>query len=135
MLRRRDVFLGNFPQHLGGAKDTSIMSTSFLARSGRNIFETRYSMQPGSQHPTFSERIQKRHLLWYPPTKLRSAQGCLDYLHRLKERVTRTDRNDSEETWRSCCKFWQRTLTYKLNSREFAQKYGCRVPELYWSGR
>lgn len=65
---------------------------------------------------------------------MRSAQGCLDYLHRLKERVTRRDRNDSEETWRSCCEFWQRTLTYKLNSREFAQKYGCRVPDLYWTG-
>jgi hypothetical protein len=26
-------------------------------------------------------------------------------------------------------------LHYKWNAREFAQKHGCRVPELYWFGR
>jgi hypothetical protein len=39
-----------------------------------------------------------------------------------------------DERWR-CCSAWQRTLSYKWNGREFAQKYGCPVPRLYWFGR
>jgi hypothetical protein len=30
---------------------------------------------------------------------------------------------------------WQRKLSNKYNSREFAKKFGCRVAELYWHGR
>ena len=30
---------------------------------------------------------------------------------------------------------WQRKLSNKYNSREFAKKHGCKVPELYWRGR
>ncbi|MFT2009870.1 ATP-grasp fold amidoligase family protein [Pontibacter sp. 13R65] len=30
---------------------------------------------------------------------------------------------------------WQRTLSNKNNSREFAKMHGCLVPELYWKGR
>lgn len=92
-------------------------------------------MHPGSRHQTYSERIEKRRLLWWGRPNRGSARGYLDYLHRLKERVTLRTRNDSGQTWHSCCEFWQRTLIYKLNSREFARKYGCRVPDLYWSGR
>lgn len=30
---------------------------------------------------------------------------------------------------------WQRVLSNKHNSREFAKKHGCRVPDLYWRGK
>lgn len=30
---------------------------------------------------------------------------------------------------------WQRKLSNKYNSREFAKKHGCKVAELYWKGR
>src|SRR5688572_28186742 len=29
---------------------------------------------------------------------------------------------------------WQRRLSNKLNAKEFAQKYGCKVSEVYWYG-
>ncbi|MFD2514645.1 ATP-grasp fold amidoligase family protein, partial [Pontibacter locisalis] len=32
-------------------------------------------------------------------------------------------------------KHWQRKLSNKYNARVFAQKFGCRVPQLYWKGR
>lgn len=32
-------------------------------------------------------------------------------------------------------KYWQRKLSNKYNSREFAKLHNCRVPELYWKGR
>ena len=32
-------------------------------------------------------------------------------------------------------KHWQRKLSNKYNSREFAKMHDCRVPELYWKGR
>jgi hypothetical protein len=38
-----------------------------------------------------------------------------------------------EARWR-CCPRWHRKLTNKWNSRAFAVKHGCRVPELYWHG-
>jgi hypothetical protein len=57
-----------------------------------------------------------------------------EYLHRLSERHTHRAKDDPDESWR-CCQNWQRTLSYKWNAREFAQKYGCRVPSLYWFGK
>lgn len=41
---------------------------------------------------------------------------------------------DPEEQWK-CCPYWQRKLSNKWNSREFAVRHGVRVPRLYWSGR
>jgi hypothetical protein len=57
-----------------------------------------------------------------------------EYLHRLKERHTFRRREEADHHWR-CCEHWQRTLIYKWNAREFAQRHGCRVPTLYWFGR
>lgn len=42
-------------------------------------------------------------------------------------------RTDPDHVWRFC-RYWQRTLLNKWNSREFAQRHGCRVPALYWCG-
>lgn len=41
---------------------------------------------------------------------------------------------DSLSTWQNSNN-WQRLLSHKHNSREFAKKHGCRVPDLYWKGR
>lgn len=40
---------------------------------------------------------------------------------------------DSLTKWQDV-KYWQRKLSNKHNSIEFAKKYGCRVPEIYWQG-
>jgi teichuronopeptide biosynthesis TupA-like protein len=83
--------------------------------------------------PTFSERLTaRRHLWWDRPTR-RRGQGLGDVAHWLRDKHTFRSREDQAETWR-CCPYWQRTLIQKWNSREFASKYGCRVPELYWHG-
>ncbi|WP_161890582.1 ATP-grasp fold amidoligase family protein [Pontibacter russatus] len=42
--------------------------------------------------------------------------------------------SDALEKWQDV-KNWQRKLSNKHNSREFAKMHGCRVPELYWRGR
>jgi len=44
------------------------------------------------------------------------------------------DRAEPDEKWR-CCRHWQRSLSNKWNSREFAARHGCRLPDLYWCGR
>lgn len=41
---------------------------------------------------------------------------------------------DPIEKWRDV-ENWQRKLSNKYNSREFAKKYNCKVPQLYWRGR
>lgn len=42
--------------------------------------------------------------------------------------------NDPIEKWKEGY-LWQRKLSNKFNSREFALKHGCRVPQLYWKGK
>ena len=54
--------------------------------------------------------------------------------HRIGEMEILRRRTDPEHIWRFC-RYWQRTLLNKFNSREFVQRHGCRVPTLYWSGR
>ena len=83
----------------------------------------------------FSERIKKRKRVWWggiAEERLRSS--FLDRLHRAVETHRLRTRHDPERRWK-CCELWQRSLNNKWNSREFALRYGCRVPELYWCGR
>lgn len=82
----------------------------------------------------FSERIKKRWALWWGPQQSRGFHAGKELIHRLKERYTFRNRNDAEQDWQ-CCESWQRTLSFKWNAREFAQKHGCSVPKLYWFGR
>jgi hypothetical protein len=80
----------------------------------------------------FSERMKRRLVLW---RGVGEPQRFYKHsFHRLKERYTFRDKNDPESKWH-CCEFWQRTLHSKWNAREFAQKHGCVVPNLYWFGR
>lgn len=43
-------------------------------------------------------------------------------------------KSDPPEKWKDV-ENWQRKLHNKYNSREFARKYDCKVPELYWKGK
>ncbi len=83
----------------------------------------------------FSERLQTRQRVWWAkPNKWRNRDSYRHLLHRLKENHTLRSQNDPDDRWH-CCALWQRTLSNKWNAREFVQRYGCRVPALYWWGR
>lgn len=75
----------------------------------------------------FGEKIQQRNYrLWTEPHLGRhDGDTCRNEL---------LMRTDSLEAWH-CCPLWQRKLSNKWNSREFASKLGIRVPDLYWHGR
>lgn len=77
----------------------------------------------------FSARVLARKARWWGErASLRTR------LHRLRELNTRRRADEPLAAWR-CCRHWQRTLSNKLNGRAFAQRLGCRVPEVYWTGR
>lgn len=57
-----------------------------------------------------------------------------DTPHRWRDLYALRRRGDPEVAWR-CCDLWQRKLINKWNGREFALRYGGRVPELYWRAR
>lgn len=48
-------------------------------------------------------------------------------------RTTLFNATDPISKWKNT-ENWQRRLSNKYNSREFAKMHGCRVPELYWKG-
>ncbi len=70
----------------------------------------------------FSERIKRRHKIFW---------GALN-AEKIRNKIM--DANDPIEKWKNV-KNWQRKLSNKYNSREFAKKHNCRVAELYWKGR
>ncbi len=85
--------------------------------------------------PTFSERLSKRRRIWWQkPRNYRDPRTYTDFLHQIRERNVLRSQFDSDELWR-CCRYWQRSLSNKWNAREFAERHGLRVPELYWHGR
>lgn len=69
----------------------------------------------------FSQRVKKRNRIFW-----KSSDAVI-------VRNTIMNANDTMEKWKDV-KNWQRKLSNKYNSREFARKHGCRVPELYWKG-
>ena len=77
---------------------------------------------------TFSERLARRRHDWW-----RTSRSPLTAQHRFRDLRSHRRRTDPDEVWR-CCASWQRTLLNKWNAREFAARYGCPVPELYWTG-
>lgn len=86
-------------------------------------------------HAGFCGRLVKRQELWWgEPFRWGHARAYRDALHRARERLALRSRAEPDTAWQ-CCPQWPRTLVNKWNSREFAQKHGCRVPALYWRGR
>ena len=75
----------------------------------------------------FGERIRERHrVLWREDhPEMHDAEVCRNEL---------LSRDDPLSKWH-CCELWQRKLSNKWNAREFAAKFGCRVPDLYWHGK
>ena len=70
----------------------------------------------------FSERIKNRHKIFWKAL----------YAERVRNKTMLA--TDSMRKWKNV-KNWQRKLSNKFNSREFAKKHGCKVAELYWKGR
>jgi hypothetical protein len=90
---------------------------------------------PNRAHAGFSARLVKRREAWWgEPFRWSDAHGYRDALHRIHERFALRSRIEPDAAWQ-CCPYWPRTLVNKWNSRELAQKHGCRVPALYWHGR
>jgi len=78
--------------------------------------------KPSPQGGEFSERIKHRHsTFWDAP----DAEAV---------RNTPMSASDPLAKWQDVA-HWQRKLSNKHNSREFAKMNGCRVAELYWKGR
>jgi hypothetical protein len=75
---------------------------------------------------TFSERLRRRQELWW------GVESGIARLHRAREILIARDPGAGSLR---CCARWQRSLSNKLSSRAFAAAHGCRVPQLYWSGR
>jgi hypothetical protein len=89
----------------------------------------------GARPRLFSERIRVRQGLWWAkPNKWLNRESYRHPFHRFKETHLLRSKDDPEHKWR-CCGLWQRALNNKWNAREFAQRYGYRVPALYWYGR
>ena len=70
----------------------------------------------------FSRRIKYRHATFWNPADAEIVRNKT------------MDASDSWSEWKDV-ENWQRKLSNKHNSREFASMHGCRVPELYWRGR
>lgn len=71
--------------------------------------------------PEFTKRILKRHESFWSGEENSKSKLPLLYCE------------DPWTKWKQDTN-WQRVLGNKGNSREFAIKLGCRVPELYWRG-
>lgn len=73
-------------------------------------------------HSKFSDRIRNRHRQFWEAADAEIVRNTLLHAH------------DPIEKWKDA-ENWQRKLSNKYNSREFAKKHGCKVAELYWKGR
>lgn len=82
----------------------------------------------------FSERMGTRQRVWWASVNEWRKQGVRVLVHRLRDTHRLRHRDTPDADWH-CCELWQRSLNNKWNSREFAQRHGFRVPELYWHGR
>ncbi|RAU83365.1 ATP-grasp fold amidoligase family protein [Pontibacter arcticus] len=74
------------------------------------------------ENKEFSKRILFRHKTFWEAPEAETVRNTVMHA------------TDPIEKWQDV-KHWQRKLSNKYNSREFAKKHGCRVAELYWKGR
>ena len=70
----------------------------------------------------FAKRIKHRHNIFWNAADAETVRNTPMHAHNLIEE------------WQSAA-HWQRKLSNKYNARLFAQMHGCRVAELYWTGR
>jgi hypothetical protein len=84
---------------------------------------------------TFRDRIRHRKDVWWAvPGGLRNPSAWRRPLHRVLDTHQLRHRDWPLARWH-CCAAWQRCLSNKYNSREFAAMHGVALPELYWCGR
>lgn len=89
----------------------------------------------GAAMNTFSERILTRKKEWWAsPIAWQKPKSWRRSLHRVQDTHCLRHRDRPLARWR-CCSAWQRCLSNKWNSREFAALHGVAVPELIWCGR
>ncbi|HVY62734.1 MAG TPA: hypothetical protein VHF22_13835 [Planctomycetota bacterium] len=82
----------------------------------------------------FTARLAARRARWWGiPFRWGSLAAYADALHRRREVRARRRAEDPDDRWR-CCEAWPRALVQKWNGREFARRFGARLPELLWSG-
>ena len=87
----------------------------YLKKVLRNLYE---QYRDSGEFPS---RIRKRYqLFWSAPDA--------NLINLVKH-----SKNDPIEVWRDAPN-WQRKLSNKANSREFAAKFNCKLPDLYWKG-
>lgn len=82
----------------------------------------------------FSERIRRRKQIWWAPGGLRNPNAWQRPIHSVLDTHQLRHRDWPEARWH-CCQNWQRCLSNKWNSRQFALMHGVSVPDLYWHGR
>ncbi len=70
----------------------------------------------------FSKRIKKRHKTFWKDSNAEIVRNTI------------MSDGDPIKKWKNV-KNWQRKLSNKYNSREFAKMHNCKVPDLYWKGR
>ncbi|WP_439880320.1 ATP-grasp fold amidoligase family protein [Pontibacter sp. MBLB2868] len=70
----------------------------------------------------FSVRIMRRHDIFWKAADAETVRNAIIHPEA------------SIEEWKSG-HLWQRKLSNKFNSKQFAQLHGCKVSELYWKGR
>lgn len=77
----------------------------------------------------YSDYIKNNYTKWWGKNRdiycSQNLSECIETIYSHKDDV---------KTFR-CCPLWQRRLTNKLSSREFAIKYNVPVPALYWYGK
>jgi hypothetical protein len=78
--------------------------------------------KPKKGHGELSRRIKLRHLTFWKQADSEIVRNTI------------MQSSDPIEKWKDA-ENWQRKLSNKQNAREFAKMFGCRVPDLYWSGR
>lgn len=78
--------------------------------------------KPLNTYGEFANRIISRHKTFWQAADAEAVRN------------TRLTAADPIEQWQQGVN-WQRKLSNKFNSREFARKFNCRVAELYWHGR
>lgn len=78
--------------------------------------------KPNEFYGPFEQRIRNRHKSFWSSPDAESVRN------------TPMAAGDPLEKWKNV-EHWQRKLSNKHNSREFAKMHGCNVPELYWKGR
>jgi len=78
--------------------------------------------KPDETDGEFSERIKKRHKTFWKDPNAETVRNTI------------MNAGDPMEEWRNV-KNWQRKLSNKYNSREFAKMHNCKVPDLHWKGR